>query len=80
MYYEDMSKTAVDILNRAKRLSPAERADIAAELLASLDGEPDKDVEAAWTAEIQRRVERIRSGEAKGRPWSEVRKRLKRSE
>jgi putative addiction module component (TIGR02574 family) len=75
-----MSKTAVDILNRAKRLSLTERADLAAELLASLDGEPDKDVEAAWSAEITRRVERIRSGQANGRAWSEVRKRLKRSE
>jgi len=72
-----MSKTTDDILNKAKRLSTAERAELAAGLLASLDGEPEDDVEAAWALEIQRRVERVRSGEAKGRPWPEVRERLK---
>ena len=54
------------------------RAELAAALLASLDGEPEEAVEAAWAAEIQRRVERVRSGEAKGRPWPEVRERLER--
>jgi len=77
-YYEIMSKTTDDILNNAMRLSTAERAELAAALLASLDGEPEDDVDAAWAAEIQRRVERVRSGEAKGRPWPEVRERLER--
>lgn len=77
-YYPVMSKTTDDILNNAKKLSTTERAELAAELLASLDGEPEEAVEAAWAAEIQRRVERVRSGEAKGRPWSEVRERLER--
>ena len=77
-YDRTMSKTADDILNSAKRLSTAERAELAAALLASLDGEPEEDVEAAWAAEIQRRVERVKSGEAKGRPWTEVREHLKR--
>jgi putative addiction module component (TIGR02574 family) len=71
-----MSKTTSDLLNNALRLTTAERAELAAELLASLDGEPEDDVEAAWAAEIPRRVERVRSGQAKGRPWSEVRERL----
>lgn len=73
-----MSKVADDILNEAMRLSTTERAALAAALLASLDGEPEDEVEAAWAAEIQRRAERVRSGEAKGRPWSEVRARLER--
>jgi putative addiction module component (TIGR02574 family) len=75
-YYPAMSKTTDDILNNAMRLSTTERAELAAALLASLDGETEDAVEAAWAAEIQRRVERVRSGEAKGRPWSEVRERL----
>jgi putative addiction module component (TIGR02574 family) len=74
-----MSKVADDILNNAMRLSITERAELATALLASLDGEPDDDVEAAWAAEIERRVERIKSGTAKGRPWAEVRKHLERS-
>lgn len=73
-----MSKATDDILNNAMRLSTTERAELAAALLASLDGEPEEAVEAAWTAEIQRRIERVRAGEAKGRPWSEVRERLER--
>ena len=73
-----MSKARSNILTNALRLTTAERAELAAELLASLDGEPEDDVEAAWAAEIERRVERIRSGQAKGRPWSEVRERLDR--
>lgn len=56
----------------------AERAGVAAELLASLDGELETDIEEAWAGEIERRIERIRSGTAKGRPWSEVRDDLER--
>ena len=77
-YYSRMSKTTDDILNNAMRLSTTERAELAAALLASLDGEPEDAVEAAWAAEIQRRVERVRSGAAKGRLWPEVRERLER--
>ena len=74
-----MSKAADDILSTAMQLSITERAEIASALLASLDGEADEAVEAAWAAEIERRIERIKSGTAKGRPWAAVRKRLERS-
>lgn len=74
-----MSKIANDILTSAMRLSINERAEIASALLASLDSEPDAAVESAWAAEIEQRIERIKSGKAKGRPWDEVRKRLERS-
>ena len=70
-----MSKTTDDILNNAMRLSTTERAELAAALLASLDGDAFED---AWAAEIQRRVERVRSGAAKGQPWPAVRERLER--
>ena len=68
-----MTKATEDVLHDAMALSLSQRAELAAELLASLDGEPEEAVEAAWTAEIDRRVDRIRRGEAKGRPWDEVR-------
>jgi Putative addiction module component len=45
-----MSKTKDDTLNNAMHLSTAERAELAAALLASLDGEPEHAVEAAWAA------------------------------
>ncbi len=73
-----MSEPAQDVLNAALKLPVPERAQVAAELLASLDGESDADVEEAWAAEIERRVERIRTGKATGRPWSQVRDDLQR--
>lgn len=74
-----MSKVADDILTTAMQLPIIDRAEIASALLASLDGEPDDGVEAAWAAEIERRIERIKSGGATGKSWAEVRKRLERS-
>ncbi|HKI85854.1 MAG TPA: addiction module protein [Thermoanaerobaculia bacterium] len=67
-----MSKTGRKVLDEALQLDLADRAEVAAELLASLDGEPDEDVEAAWAAEIERRATRARSGEDRGRPWAEA--------
>ena len=55
-----------------------ERADVAAELLASLDdaeAEHAADVEAAWAAEIERRARRVMAGESMGVPWEDVRRR-----
>ena len=72
-----MGKTGQKVLDEALQLELSERAELAAELLASLDGEPDEDVEVAWAAEIERRAERARSGEDPGRPWVEVRDRAK---
>ena len=67
-----MSKAIQDVLPAALALTASERAELAAELLASLDGEPDADVETAWGAEIRQRAERVLSGDAEARPWSEV--------
>ncbi len=62
----------------ALQLSVDERAELAAELLASLDGEPDADVEAAWAAEIERRARRVRRESSRGRSWEQVRGDLRR--
>jgi len=72
-----MAKTAEKLLDDALKLALPERARLAAELLASLDGAPDSDVEAAWAAEIERRAERARSGADPGRPWAEVREQIR---
>ena len=56
-----------------------ERADVAAELLASLDEGPAEspaEVEAAWAHEIERRARRVMSGESAGEPWEDVRARV----
>ncbi|WP_169977671.1 addiction module protein [Tautonia rosea] len=48
-------------------LSPAERAELAHFLLASLDAEAEHVIEAEWDREASRRVAEIRSGNATGR-------------
>jgi putative addiction module component (TIGR02574 family) len=52
----EMSERARKLLHDAMDLPVSERAELAADLLASLDGEPEADVEAAWTSEIERRA------------------------
>lgn len=72
-----MTKAAERLLESALKLDLPERAELAAELLASLDGAPDADAEAAWAAEIERRAARSRSGDDPGKPWTEVRNRIR---
>ena len=61
-----------DTRGAALSLPLNERAELAADLLASLDGEPDEDVEAAWAAEIERRIRRIHAAGSTGRDWTEI--------
>ena len=73
-----MTSRAHELLREALTLPVAERADVAAELLASLDDaekENPAEVEAAWAAEIERRARRVMSGESAGIPWEDVRRR-----
>ena len=71
-----MSKAAQLVFADALRLEPETRAELAAELLASLDGPTDPDAEMAWDAEIARRVEAIESGTIRLEPWTEVKRRI----
>jgi putative addiction module component (TIGR02574 family) len=73
-----MSKTSKAILANALRLDPDSRAEVAAELLASLDGPADPDAETAWAAEIERRVVAIEAGTTRLEPWDEVKSRIER--
>lgn len=73
-----MTEQAQALLTSALRLSAEERAKMAAELLASLDDEPDEDVEALWAAEITRRAERVMKEGSRGVTWDELRDELRR--
>ena len=73
-----MPKATPAVLADALRLEPDARAEVAAELLASLDGPADPDAEAAWHAEIDRRIRAIEAGTIRLEPWSEVRRRIER--
>ena len=70
------------LLEEALKLPHSERADVAAELLASLDGGPETDdpdeIERAWTSEIERRARRALAGETAGVAWEEVKQRIER--
>jgi putative addiction module component (TIGR02574 family) len=47
-------------------LPPRSRVRLAEKLVQSVDGFTSKEVESAWSEEINRRVEEIESGKAKG--------------
>ena len=71
-----MSNQARQILEDALRLPVDQRADVAAELLRSLDevetALPQDEVERRWAEEIARRAERAARGESVGRDANEV--------
>jgi len=71
-----MTKPAEVVLADALRLGEDERAELAAEILASLDGPADPDADEAWAEEIRRRIASIESGAAKLEPWDEVKRRI----
>lgn len=48
----------------ALRLNVRERAELARDLIASLDGPRDPDLDAAWDIELCRRINEIESGRA----------------
>ena len=67
-----MSLQLQEVVNKALNLSPEERAELADELILSLDDTRDKEVETAWDSEIESRVREIKSGKAKGRPAEDI--------
>lgn len=69
------------LLAEALKLPRCERADVAAELLASLDddlSDDPRELEQAWAVEIERRARRVLAGESDGAPWEEVKRRVER--
>ena len=67
---------AKQLLVKALRLSEEERAEIAGELIQSLEGELDVNADAAWSAEIRARLDRIDAGTTTTIPLSEARRRI----
>lgn len=63
------------LLGEALHLPAEERAALAGALIESLDPEVE-DVEAAWSSEISRRLEKVDAGLAMTVPWSEARRRI----
>jgi putative addiction module component (TIGR02574 family) len=65
------------LLQEVLNLPAEERADVAEELLASLEGLPaaeTEEIEREWGVEIERRARRVLAGESPGVPWEVVKR------
>ena len=70
-----MKATLEHVAEEAKSLSLPERSALTRILIESLDGEPAEDladVEQTWQAEVEKRVDEIKSGRVKTIPAEEV--------
>jgi putative addiction module component (TIGR02574 family) len=70
-----MTPEVSKLLEQALSLSIEEREALADSLISNLDGKVDEGVQAAWEAEIGKRVADLDSGKAKTISWAELRKR-----
>ena len=68
----DMTQEARDLLQKALALPENERAELAGNLLSSLDTAIEQDVDANWQQEVARRLEEVQSGKVETIPWEEV--------
>ena len=66
-----------EIFSAALSLPPGSRAMLAEHLLQSLDAEYQKEIDASWGAEAEKRVAEIDKGEVKTIPAEEVLERLR---
>ena len=67
-----MAREIKDIEKELMALSARERAEIARDLLLSLEDSSEGDVEQAWIAEAEARYEAYRKGNTTARPVSEA--------
>jgi putative addiction module component (TIGR02574 family) len=67
-----MSTLLEELSKKAQTLTIEERAQLAQELLESVDRDADPDVQAAWDAEIANRIAKYERGEAKLIPAEDV--------
>lgn len=74
-----MAMKAEDLWREALALTDDERADLAADLLASLEEQDEDDagvVRVAWAEEIERRARMVLAGESPTESWEVVCQRL----
>ncbi len=72
-----MTSVALEqVRNKALALSEAERAELAHNLVASLDGAPDPSAAGAWDVEILRRLKQIDDGTAEFVDRAELKRRM----
>jgi putative addiction module component (TIGR02574 family) len=64
-----MTGPAQELLQRALSLPDNERAELAGNLIASLEVAHDLDIDTAWQQEVARRFKEVQSGEVKTVSW-----------
>ena len=69
-----MNTAAQQLFQDALRLPDGDRAELAANLIESLDEEREDAVESAWDAEIRHRVEELDNGSVRAVSWTEARR------
>jgi len=67
-----MTQEVRELLQKALALPENERAELAGNLIYSLDATVDPDVDAAWQQEVVRRLQDIQSGKVDTVSWQEV--------
>jgi len=71
-----MNPTVDELLAQAAKLSLDDRELLLVRLQLAFEESTDPDIEAAWIAEAERRMEALDRGEIRSIPWGEVRKTL----
>ena len=67
-----MSSLLTELSERARQLPPQERAQLAEGLLESLQELSSPEIDAAWDAQILKRIDEYERGEAKLSPAADV--------
>lgn len=67
-----MNRSFVEIADEALTLPQSEQLKLARTLLEKAEASGDVGAEAAWEQEIERRIQKIDAGLAKGRPFADV--------
>jgi putative addiction module component (TIGR02574 family) len=71
-----MARPVAIIQEEIRRLSVAEKEEVLRTLLEELDGPPDRDVEAAWLQEVERRAQEMDAGKVQCIPAEDVFRKL----
>lgn len=69
-----MNRPMGHVLEDALRLPEAQRGDLAARLIESLDPGADDDAESAWGVELRDRLDDLDAGRVPPIPWAEARR------
>ena len=73
---ETMARNVKELIREAAELPESDRATLAGAMLESLEPKPTPEVKAAWSREIERRVQEIDAGTVELVDWEEIRAEL----